>query len=52
MSTRRHDALLVDLDGTLLDESGKIQFRDDVYGRDRKVSAAMKRARTLERRSS
>lgn len=34
------------------DESGKVHFRDDVYGRDRKVSAAMKRARALERRSS
>ena len=34
------------------DEAGKVHFRDDVYGRDRKVSAAMKRARVLERRSS
>jgi murein L,D-transpeptidase YcbB/YkuD len=34
------------------DEAGNIQFRDDVYGRDRKVVAAMKRARVLEKRSS
>jgi murein L,D-transpeptidase YcbB/YkuD len=34
------------------DEAGKIQFRDDVYGRDRKVVAAMKRTRALEKRSS
>jgi len=34
------------------DEAGKIQLRDDVYGRDRKVYAAMKRTRVLEKRSS
>ena len=34
------------------DEAGKIQFRDDVYGRDRKVIAAMKRTRQLEKRTS
>jgi len=34
------------------DETGKIQFRDDVYGRDRKVAAAMKRTRQLEKRTS
>lgn len=31
------------------DEAGKVHFRDDVYGRDRKVFAAMKRARVLEK---
>ena len=34
------------------DESGVMQFRDDVYGRDRKVYAAMRRTRVLEKRSS
>lgn len=34
------------------DDAGKVQFRDDVYGRDRKVFAAMKRARMMEKRSS
>ncbi|MBX3502987.1 MAG: L,D-transpeptidase family protein [Alphaproteobacteria bacterium] len=34
------------------DLDGKVQFRDDVYGRDRKVAAAMKRVRVLEKRSS
>ena len=34
------------------DEAGIVQFRDDVYGRDRKVYAAMKRTRVLEKRSS
>lgn len=32
-----------------VDDAGKVQFRDDVYGRDRKVVAAMKRTRVLER---
>ncbi len=31
------------------DEGGKIQFRDDIYGRDRKVFAAMRKTRTFER---
>ena len=31
------------------DEEGRVQFREDVYGRDRKVYAAMRRARRLER---
>jgi murein L,D-transpeptidase YcbB/YkuD len=32
-----------------LDDAGKIQFRDDIYGRDRKVFAAMRKARTAAR---
>ncbi len=31
------------------DDEGRIQFREDIYGRDRKVHAAMRRARRLER---
>lgn len=31
------------------DEADKVHFRDDVYGRDRKVFAAMRRARPLEK---
>ncbi|TWT05701.1 murein L,D-transpeptidase [Reyranella sp. CPCC 100927] len=31
------------------DDHGKIQFRDDIYGRDRKVFAAMRKTRMFER---
>jgi murein L,D-transpeptidase YcbB/YkuD len=31
------------------DDNGRIQFRDDIYGRDRKVFAAMRKTRTFER---
>ncbi|HJQ58545.1 MAG TPA: L,D-transpeptidase family protein [Vineibacter sp.] len=31
------------------DDAGKMQFRDDVYGRDRKVFAALRRTRVVER---
>ncbi|MCW5746851.1 MAG: L,D-transpeptidase family protein [Alphaproteobacteria bacterium] len=31
------------------DDDGDIQFRDDIYGRDRKVFAAMRRTRIVER---
>lgn len=32
-----------------VDDNGKIQFRDDIYGRDRKVFAAMRKTRTSTR---
>ncbi|MBL8674120.1 MAG: L,D-transpeptidase family protein [Rhodospirillales bacterium] len=44
-------ALHVTYQTVFLDDDGKVQFREDVYGRDRKVHAAMRKARPLPRLS-
>ncbi len=41
--------IMVTYQTVFADDNDKLQFRDDIYGRDRKVFAAMRKTRTFER---